>query len=68
MAWDGAGADDVDAGIVQALDPALLAVEGVPISTAARSTEGRARITLEFEPGWDMSRAAADVRRGGRRR
>ena len=58
--WDGAGADDVDAGIVQALEPALLAVEGVTSSTA-RSTEGRARITLEFEPGWDMSRAAADV-------
>ena len=60
VSWDGAGADDVDAGIVQALEPALLAVEGVTSSTA-RSTEGRARITLEFEPGWDMSRAATDV-------
>ncbi|MCB1348972.1 MAG: efflux RND transporter permease subunit [Maritimibacter sp.] len=58
--WDGAGAEDVDTGIVQALEPALLAVEGVTSSTA-RSTEGRARITLEFEPGWDMGRAAADV-------
>ena len=60
VSWDGAGADDIDAAIVQPLEPALLAVEGVT-SSAARSTEGRARITLEFEPGWDMSRAAADV-------
>ena len=43
--WDGAGADDVDTGIVQALEPALLAVEGVTASSA-RSTKGRARITL----------------------
>ncbi|OIP84825.1 MAG: acriflavine resistance protein B, partial [Rhodobacterales bacterium CG2_30_65_12] len=52
--------DDVDTGIVQALEPALLTVEGVA-SSAARATEGRARITLEFEPGWDMARATADV-------
>ncbi len=58
--WDGAGAEDVDAGIVQALEPALLAVEGVTSSTA-RAAEGNARITLEFEPGWDMSRASSDV-------
>ncbi|MBY5931593.1 efflux RND transporter permease subunit [Tateyamaria omphalii] len=60
ISWDGAGAEDVDAGIVQVLEPGLLAVEGVE-STEARSTEGSARITLEFEPGWDMGRAADDV-------
>ena len=58
--WDGAGADDVDTGIVQALEPALLSVEGVT-SSSARASEGSARITLEFEPGWDMSRANSDV-------
>ena len=58
--WSGAGAEDVDAGIVQILEPALLAVEGVA-SSSARSSEGSARIVLEFEPGWDMSRAASDV-------
>ncbi|MEL7125651.1 MAG: efflux RND transporter permease subunit [Pseudomonadota bacterium] len=58
--WDGAGAEDVDAGIVQVLEPGLLAVEGVE-SSSARSTEGTANITLEFEPGWDMGRAADDV-------
>ncbi|WP_010140135.1 efflux RND transporter permease subunit [Oceanicola sp. S124] len=60
VSWDGAGAEDVDRAIVQLLDPALIAVEGV-MSSESRSTEGSARITLEFEPGWDMARAAEDV-------
>ena len=58
--WDGAGAEDVDAGIVQLLEPALIAVEGVENSSSV-SREGRASIELEFEPGWDMARAADDV-------
>ncbi|WP_323763668.1 efflux RND transporter permease subunit [Marinovum sp.] len=58
--WDGAGAEDVDAAIVQILEPALLAVEGVE-SAESTSREGRASIDLEFEPGWDMARAGDDV-------
>ncbi|CUJ04454.1 efflux RND transporter permease subunit [Cognatishimia activa] len=58
--WDGAGAEDVDNAIVGVLEPVLLAVEGVE-STNARSSEGSARISMEFEPGWDMARAANDV-------
>lgn len=60
VGWEGAGAEDVDAAIVQVLEPALLSVEGVK-SSSSRSREGNARIRLEFEPGWDMSRAADDV-------
>ncbi|WP_109312947.1 efflux RND transporter permease subunit [Ruegeria sp. AU67] len=59
--WDGAGPEDVDNGIVQVLEPALLAVEGVA-STESTSREGRASIRLEFEPNWDMSRAVEEVR------
>ena len=33
--WDGAGAEDVDAAIVQVLEPALLAVEGVAATRSA---------------------------------
>ena len=58
--WDGAGAEDVDAAIVQALEPLLLAVDGVA-SSQSTSREGSARIRLEFEPGWDMGRAGDDV-------
>ena len=60
VTWSGAGAEDVDAAIVQVLEPALLAVDGVTASSA-RSSEGRASISLEFEPGYDMAQAAEDV-------
>lgn len=60
VAWDGAGAEDVDRAIVQLLEPALISVEGVE-SSSATSREGRASIVLDFEPGWDMARAADDV-------
>jgi multidrug efflux pump subunit AcrB len=58
--WTGAGAQDIDSAIVQVLEPTLLAVEGVTASSAT-SREGRATISLEFEPGWDMQRGADDV-------
>ena len=61
VVWDGAGAEDVDNGIVQLLEPALRAVEGVS-STEATSREGSVRINVEFEPNWDMSRAVEEVR------
>ncbi|MEQ6248900.1 efflux RND transporter permease subunit [Sulfitobacter sp. HNIBRBA3233] len=58
--WDGAGAEDVDEAISQVLETALLGLEGVE-SSSSTSREGRSLITLEFEPGWDMARAANDV-------
>ncbi len=58
--WTGAGPEDIDRGIVEVLEPGLLAVEGVETSTAV-SREGLARITLDFEPGADMARALDDV-------
>ena len=58
--WDGAGAEDVDSAIVQVLEPALQAVEGVTQTTAI-SREGVASLSLEFEPGVDMAVAAEDV-------
>lgn len=61
VTWQGAGPEDVDNGIVAVLEPALLAVEGIE-SSQSTATQGRARIFLEFEPGWDMARAADDVK------
>ena len=60
VAWPGAGAEDVDEAIVQVLEPALLSLEGASDANSV-SFEGRAYITLEFEPGWDMARATGDV-------
>ena len=61
VSWSGAGADDVDAAVVQVLEPTLLAVEGV-MESSATSTEGRGSIRLEFEPGWDIQRGADDIK------
>ncbi|RYH09513.1 efflux RND transporter permease subunit [Tropicimonas sp. IMCC6043] len=60
VTWEGAGAEDVDSAIVALLEPALLAVDGVTESSSV-SSEGRARIELEFEPGLDMTQVAEDV-------
>lgn len=58
--WDGAGADDVDQSVVAVLEPALMGVEGVALTTS-QATQGSARVRMEFEPGWDMSRAMSEV-------
>lgn len=58
--WDGAGAQDIDRGVVQVLEPALLAVEGVN-EASSTSREGRTTIRLEFEPGYDAAVGARDV-------
>lgn len=58
--WEGAGAEDVDTGIVQILEPALRTVDGVTGSEATAS-EGRASVSLDFAPGHDMDRAEKDV-------
>lgn len=60
VTWDDAGAEDVDRGVIQLLLPGLLAVEGVTDSLAI-SREGFGEVTLDFEPGWDMSRAVSEV-------
>ncbi len=59
--WDGAGPEEIDDGIVALLEPVLLAVEGVESSTS-NASQGRATISLDFAPDWDMSRAADDVK------
>ncbi|MFT4715480.1 MAG: multidrug efflux pump subunit AcrB [Paracoccaceae bacterium] len=59
--WQGAGPEDVDNAIVQLLEPALLTVEGVETTTST-SLEGRVSIQMEFEAGYDMARAAEDVK------
>ena len=48
VGWDGAGPEDVDRAIVQVVELSLLGVEGVT-STTATSSEGRARILMEFD-------------------
>ncbi len=58
--WQGAGAEDIDTAIIQVLEPEMLAIEGVE-STSASSQENYGTIVVDFQPGWDMSRASSDV-------
>ena len=61
VTWAGAGPAEVDGAVVELLTPALLAVEGTEsISSVAR--EGSARISMSFDPGWNMNRALDDVK------
>ena len=59
-AWDGAGANDIDSSIIQLLQPALIAVDGVE-STSSNARQGSGSISLEFQADWDMQRAVMDV-------
>ena len=58
--WDGAGPEELDGSVVALMGPALAGVEGVT-GTSAVSKEGSATITLTFEPGWDIGRAATNA-------
>ena len=61
VAWKSAGAEDVDRAIVQVIEPAVLAVEGV-VDVTSFATEGSARMSIEFEAGADVAQAAETVR------
>ncbi len=60
VAWDEAGAEDIDRGIIELLQPVVLAVEGVDY-TSATASEGSATIRISFEPGRDLDQAMSDV-------
>lgn len=58
--WNGAGPADNDRAVVGPLLPVLQAVDGVE-ETRSIAREDRTEIVLEFESGWNMDRALADV-------
>ena len=58
--WSGVGPKEMDEAIVSRLEPPLRGVEGVDRITAV-AREGTATVSLEFQPGWNMSDALADV-------
>ncbi len=60
VVWQGAGAQDVDEGVVANIEPPLLAIPGVE-EVNSSSREGSASVVLTFEDGWDMGRATDDV-------
>jgi len=60
VAWPGAAAEDVEASIVQALEPELRFLDSVDQTTGVAS-EGLGSVFIEFEQGADMQRALSEV-------
>lgn len=60
VTWEGAGAEDMDKGVVEVLEPSLIGVENVA-AVRSNAREGSASVTLEFLPGTNMMQAAEDV-------
>ncbi len=58
--WSGAGAEDVDANIIQALEPELRFLDSVK-HVKSSSDEGLASISVEFEAGTEMQTALSNV-------
>jgi multidrug efflux pump subunit AcrB len=58
--WRGASAEDVDANVVQAIEPEVRFLDGVKHVNSTAS-EGRAQIAIEFHPGSDMQAALSNV-------
>ena len=58
--WPGASAEDIDANIIQALEPELRYLDSVK-KVVSVSVEGLARVSIEFDTGADMQAALSDV-------
>jgi len=58
--WSGASAEDVEANILDVVEPAVRFLDGVD-EMRSYAREGSASITLEFEEGADMQKALSDV-------
>nr|WP_321445872.1 efflux RND transporter permease subunit [uncultured Cohaesibacter sp.] len=60
VSWSGASAEDVEAGILEVIEPKIRFVDGVKnVDSYAR--EGSGSISLEFKPGTDMQMALRDI-------
>ena len=60
VTWPGAGAEDVDNAIVQAIEPEVRFLDRVK-AVISNSQEGYATVRVDFEAGTDMQAALADV-------
>ncbi len=60
VVWPGASAEDVEANIIEALEPEVRFIDNVA-NVFAFSREGTADVQIEFNFGTDMQKARADV-------
>ncbi|MGB7288208.1 MAG: efflux RND transporter permease subunit [Salaquimonas sp.] len=60
VAWSGASAEDVEANILQIIEPEVRFIDGVT-KMESYSREGSGTISLEFERNADMQKATSDI-------
>ncbi|PLW75858.1 efflux RND transporter permease subunit [Cohaesibacter celericrescens] len=60
ITWSGASAEDVEANILEIVEPKIRFIDGVD-TVQSYAREGAASISLEFKPGADMQLALRDV-------
>ena len=60
VAWPGAGAEDVEASIIEAVEPEVRFLDSVK-QVISFAVEGAATVLIEFEAGADMQAALSDV-------
>lgn len=60
VVWSGASAEDVEANILEIIEPEVRFIDGVDTMTSY-AREGAGTISLEFQAGTDMQQATADV-------
>ena len=58
--WPGASAEDIDANVVEAIEPEVRFLDNVK-RVRSNSIEGLGTVNVEFEPGTDMQSALSDV-------
>ena len=58
--WPGASAEDVEANVVDIVEPELRFLEGVK-EVSSTAGEGYAQVVLEFDPGANMTEALSEV-------
>ena len=60
VAWPGAGAEDVEANVVEVVEPEVRFLDSVK-QVISFAVEGAATVLIEFEAGADMQAALSDV-------
>jgi HAE1 family hydrophobic/amphiphilic exporter-1 len=58
--WSGVAPEDLESQITLAVEDALATVPGV-VNLSSQTSEGSSRVTVEFDPGYDLGQAALDI-------
>lgn len=58
--WSGVAPEDLENQITLAVEDAVATVPGV-VNLSSQTSEGQSRVTVEFNPGYDLGQAALDI-------